>query len=193
MLQQCLSALDYLHTRDKPVLHRDIKPENILVSNRDPYDASLLHVKLSDFGLAKIREGSSSTWGVGTRIYMAPEMPAQRGKYTPAIDIWSLGVVGLECASGLPSWHDDHQVWCGRITTKARSCSGDAGLLLASMLRIEPKDRVPARTAYTRAAGLAIVPSAPVLIVGQPQQIRSPYEISKAFNAETPPYYVSRS
>jgi serine/threonine protein kinase len=98
-----VSALVYLHTRDKPTVHRDIKPSNILVSYRDPHgDASLLYIKLSDFGLAK--EGSVKS-KCGTELYMAPETLKTRtpGYYSPAVDIWSLGVIVLECSHGLPS------------------------------------------------------------------------------------------
>ncbi|KAG2764630.1 hypothetical protein PC129_g12721 [Phytophthora cactorum] len=74
-------------------VHRDIKPQNILVQK----DGA---VKLTDFGLA--RELSSSTsmaqTFVGTFKYMAPER-VQNEPYDYKSDIWSLGLVLIECAT----------------------------------------------------------------------------------------------
>ena len=46
ILFQVLTAIDYMHNQEIPILHRDIKPENIL---RFPKNL----IKLADFGLAK--------------------------------------------------------------------------------------------------------------------------------------------
>ncbi|KAF3768224.1 hypothetical protein M406DRAFT_320820 [Cryphonectria parasitica EP155] len=61
ILHQSASAIMYLHGRPAPVAHRDIKPANILVQHRDP-GRNALHIKLSDFGLAKA--GSSLKTGL---------------------------------------------------------------------------------------------------------------------------------
>ncbi|KAL3658422.1 hypothetical protein V7S43_016555 [Phytophthora oleae] len=88
---QVLTGLAHLkHVRH---VHRDIKPQNILVQD----DGS---VKLTDFGLA--RELSSSTsmaqTFVGTFKYMAPER-VQNNPYDYKSDVWSLGLVLIECAT----------------------------------------------------------------------------------------------
>ncbi|BCW47462.1 serine/threonine-protein kinase [Arthrobacter sp. StoSoilB5] len=90
-------ALVQVHGRG--VIHRDIKPANILVSETPGPDRI---VKLADFGVARILEGSRLTatgMTVGTAQYLSPEQALGR-PLTPASDIYSLGLVLLECLTG---------------------------------------------------------------------------------------------
>lgn len=58
-------ALQYLH--DQRIIYRDLKPENILLD-------SVGHIKLTDFGLAKILTTEKTYTFCGTPEYMAPEV-----------------------------------------------------------------------------------------------------------------------
>ncbi|KAH9827206.1 Calcium/calmodulin-dependent protein kinase type 1G [Teratosphaeria destructans] len=81
-------------------IHRDIKPANILISCRTP-----LTVNLADFGLAKHDRNGPTDFKtfVGTYAYAALETHTEKRKpYTYAVDIFSLGIVALELAYGLP-------------------------------------------------------------------------------------------
>ena len=104
---QVAAALEEAHAAR--IVHRDIKPENIMIRRNG-------HVKVLDFGLAKLTERPDSEEtdteavtralvqtdaGVvlGTSQYMSPEQA--RGKSVDArTDIWSLGVVIYEMACG---------------------------------------------------------------------------------------------
>lgn len=93
-----------MQQHDRGIVHRDIKPENILLTDKD------LHVKLADFGLAKIiGEESFTTTLCGTPSYVAPEIleDSRHRRYTRAVDIWSLGVVLYICLCGFPPFSDE--------------------------------------------------------------------------------------
>ncbi|XP_044366121.1 mitogen-activated protein kinase kinase 2 [Triticum aestivum] len=91
--KQVLKGLMYLH-HEKRVIHRDLKPSNILINHRG-------EVKISDFGVSAIISSSSAQRDTftGTFNYMAPERISGQ-KHGHLSDIWSLGLVMLECATG---------------------------------------------------------------------------------------------
>lgn len=97
--QQICAALAMAH--DVGVVHRDLKPGNIFVVSEDP-----LHVKLMDFGIAKITEtrqiGATQRGEVlGTPAYMAPEQAIGNvDAITPSTDIYALGVIAYEMLTG---------------------------------------------------------------------------------------------
>ena len=96
---QALSALSVAHRAG--IVHRDLKPQNIFVVYDD---AGELHAKLLDFGVSKIRDGSMATGSaemIGTPAYMSPEQAlARTGEIGPAADIWAMGAILHEMASG---------------------------------------------------------------------------------------------
>ncbi|KAK4379911.1 hypothetical protein RND71_001773 [Anisodus tanguticus] len=98
-LYQLLRGLKYIHTAN--VFHRDLKPKNIL-ANAD------CKLKICDFGLARVAFNDTPTaifWTdyVATRWYRAPELCGSFfSKYTPAIDMWSIGCIFAELLTGKP-------------------------------------------------------------------------------------------
>ncbi|KAL3508973.1 hypothetical protein ACH5RR_028374 [Cinchona calisaya] len=98
-LYQLLRALKYIHTAN--VYHRDLKPKNILANAN-------CKLKICDFGLARVAFNDTPTtvfWTdyVATRWYRAPELCGSFfSKYTPAIDVWSIGCIFAEVLTGKP-------------------------------------------------------------------------------------------
>lgn len=103
IVAQVGSALDYAHTAG--LIHRDIKPSNILLDERG-------NALVTDFGLARMVEGSGlTTTGtlMGTPAYMSPEQGSGQ-PLDPRSDIYSLGVVLYELATGRPPFQADTPV-----------------------------------------------------------------------------------
>ncbi|WP_163164206.1 serine/threonine-protein kinase [Arthrobacter sp. Alg241-R88] len=91
-------ALAYVHGLG--IIHRDIKPANILLVQIRPGEP--LRPKLTDFGIARIADSTRLTATgtmVGTAAYLSPEQ-ALGQPLSPATDIYSLGLVLLECIKG---------------------------------------------------------------------------------------------
>ena len=85
------------------VIHRDLKPENVLLVRRDANDNESEHVKLTDFGIAKVLGEPSLTMNeqlFGTPGYIAPEYVGGIG-IDGRSDIYSLAVVIYEMITGV--------------------------------------------------------------------------------------------
>lgn len=106
---RCIAnALDHAHA--KGIIHRDLKPENIL--------GTIEHPLLTDFGIAKDEEqdeGLTRTGQIiGTLDYMSPEQTIDAKRVDRRSDIYSLGVVLYEMATGghLPYAHKQDRESC---------------------------------------------------------------------------------
>ncbi|KAE8912844.1 hypothetical protein PF005_g5082 [Phytophthora fragariae] len=78
-------ALTYLHSLAPPVIHRDLKSRNILLNKA-------MEAKLTDFGISRERLDQTMTAGMGTSLWMAPEVMLGE-RYDIKADMFSFGVV----------------------------------------------------------------------------------------------------
>ena len=93
ILRETISALQYLHSFNPPIIHRDIKPENLLLNEGG-------RVLLADYGWSNFNvEGDVRKTFCGTPEYIAPEMLMKKGHDT-RVDIWSIGILMFELLSG---------------------------------------------------------------------------------------------
>lgn len=86
-----IKGLICLHYRNPPILHRDMKSLNVLL--RKDWSAFIC-----DFGFARIKETTDSlgTKDKGTGLWMAPEMHQKDVISSPALDVYSFGMVMFE-------------------------------------------------------------------------------------------------
>lgn len=136
-------ALAYVHNLG--IIHRDIKPANIMLVQVRPGEP--LRPKLADFGIARIVDGTRLTATgtmVGTAAYLSPEQ-ARGADLGPASDIYSLGLVLLECIKGAVEYPGSAIESAVARLHRAPGIPDDVpaewASLISSMTALEPMDR----------------------------------------------------
>jgi WD40 repeat protein/predicted Ser/Thr protein kinase len=138
---QLCTVLDYLHTRQPPIIFRDLKPANIMLTPQR-------HVYLIDFGIARhFKPGQTKdTAALGSSGYAAPEQYG-KAQTTPRTDIYGLGATLHQLLSGNdPSESPFH--FAALNFQKQPSLQG-LEMLIMSMLSINVNDR-PAGAAQVK-------------------------------------------
>jgi serine/threonine-protein kinase len=106
--RQVLRALTFVH--DQGFVHRDMKPGNIFLQS---VPGSNAHVKILDFGLAKVLERDQTTTVLtragqvfGTPSYMAPEQVGAEST-DARTDLYAVGIILFEMLAGRPPFRGD--------------------------------------------------------------------------------------
>jgi serine/threonine-protein kinase len=99
---QIAQALSVAHNHD--IIHRDIKPQNIMVQPDG-------NIKVMDFGIARAKNSHLTTDNsvLGTAHYVSPEQ-TQGKPLGPTTDLYSLGIVMYEAATGRVPFDGDNAV-----------------------------------------------------------------------------------
>ena len=90
MIKQVVRIEKIVHVQG--VANRDLKLENLLL-DRDGRDGTRPLLKICDFGYSKHEQNSSAKTGVGTPVYMAPEVILGDSKYDAKVGTPQLLVI----------------------------------------------------------------------------------------------------
>jgi len=146
LVARLVRAFQDLHSHG--ILHRDLKPENVLYASKAE-DAEPI---LADFGLSRLADRPDVHGGlVGTPGYVSPEIVREK-RYTPAGDVWALGVLTYILLCGYPPFYSEAgdnrevyaQILSGSYAFHADAwgaISEDARALVARMLTVDDTRR----------------------------------------------------
>ncbi len=147
---QAARGLEAVH--EAGAVHRDVKPENLLLTEDH-------RLRITDLGVAKVLEGVPSLTSdgqfVGSLHYAAPEQLGQ-GTIGPATDLYALGVVLYELATGSHPFAAESpaamlRAHLERVPTPAVDrgvgVSPFLSAVLATLLAKDPRDRFPSAAA----------------------------------------------
>lgn len=169
-IKQLSSALEFL--RKKNYVHRDVKPQNLLLLPAEGMRsqrglpvmeasqnslipvaglASLPMLKLADFGFARVLPSTSLADTLcGSPLYMAPEI-LRYERYDAKADLWSVGTVLYEMATGRPPFRARNHVELLRKIEAAEDVikfpreviiSADLKALIRALLKRNPVERL---------------------------------------------------
>lgn len=143
ILRQLCAGVEAIHSAG--IIHRSLKPRNVLLTPEG-------HVKIIDFGLAKI-VGQKVLTKAGVRLgtvdYMSPEYITENIS-SPMTDIYALGVIGYRLLTGeLPLWAEDPlQMMSLRVQGVAEpvhtlnpDCPAELSFIIAKALQRNPEAR----------------------------------------------------
>ena len=171
------------------VVHRDLKPDNVIVERTTD------RAVITDFGIARSIDDASVTQVgavIGTPRYMAPEQLAGRGVDARA-DLFSLGVMLYELASGIRPWSGDSAIAIAvaQATQPARPLASSQVPAMFAELVMRCLERDPARRPATAAELSQAIASAdaggagvtPPALPGAPPPVSPPTMIPAAVGA----------
>ena len=102
---QACEALQYVH--EQQIVHRDVKPQNLVLCERG--------VVLVDFGIAReLEDGATGTRGVGTPLYMAPEVLVGEA-VSPRSDVFGLAATVWSLIAGRPPTYREATPLAGEV------------------------------------------------------------------------------
>ncbi|MBN9629806.1 MAG: serine/threonine protein kinase [Actinobacteria bacterium] len=164
-------ALAYLHGAG--VVHRDVSPANILLPEST---ASGVAAKLTELGIARLVDDAKVTATgtvIGTASYLSPEQASGR-PLTPATDVYSLGLVLLECLTGRREFPgtavESATARLSRDPVIPEALGGAWAELLRAMTARDPAQRPTAGEAAVQLSAL-LAEEAPTAVLPAPEEV----------------------
>lgn len=156
ILRRTAKTLDYVYGNSPVRAHRDIKPANIFAEIRNE---KLVQLKISDFGIVRIKGGFRTTAAFGDPDYNAPEQIENNPQlYGPGTDIYSMGCLAYALLSGAPPYANISDL-TAKLRAHGRKPPPDVSVVagaqlnhvLAQCLARHPQDRYPSMRAFIMA------------------------------------------
>lgn len=114
-------AMEYLHKFEPQIIHRDLKSLNLLLSRPVLSGEDIPLVKVSDFGLSRMKDaGADTDWGkmtiaAGTCHWMAPEVFTGT-TYDEKVDVYSYAMILFEIICREIPFEEEEPASVGRLT-----------------------------------------------------------------------------
>lgn len=119
MCRDVAQAMDYLHKFDPQIIHRDLKSLNLLLVEPITGPDCVPFVKVSDFGLARMKDSAATDWGkmtiaAGTCHWMAPEVHSSN-RYDCKVDVYSYAMILFEIICREIPFEEEEPAAVGRL------------------------------------------------------------------------------
>lgn len=121
MCMDVARAMDYLHKFNPQIIHRDLKSLNLLLSKPVTNSLDIPLVKVSDFGLSRMKDQApEADWGkmtiaAGTCHWMAPEVFTGTN-YDEKVDVYSFAMILFEIICREIPFEEEEPAAVGRLT-----------------------------------------------------------------------------
>jgi len=126
ILRDTSLGMHYLHSNKPQIIHRDLKSLNLLLANPITSTQDEVVVKISDFGLSRMRDTDTTAgtpvWGkmtrkVGSDHWMAPEVFSGT-RYDEKVDMYSFSMIIYELVAREIPFEDEAAADIGQLTLK---------------------------------------------------------------------------
>jgi len=131
MCSDVAGGMNYLHQFNPQIIHRDLKSLNLLLSHPVQDARSVPHIKVSDFGLSRMKEqAENSEWGqmtvaAGTCHWMAPEV-FTGSSYDEKVDVYSFAMILFEIVCREIPFEEEEAADVGNMTVRGARPDLDA-------------------------------------------------------------------
>jgi serine/threonine protein kinase len=142
---QICTVLEYLHSRQPPIIFRDLKPSNVMVNNAGV-------VKLVDFGIARTykEDKLQDTIALGSENYAAPEQWGE-AQTDARSDIYGLGATLYHLLANIPPSPAFLPSEPERIDKLNPALSPEAATIVTKAMQREREDRYQSATEMKQA------------------------------------------